>query len=79
MPFCTRCCTTVSSEELTSFAVDGSTVIICKSCVPKVLAPPGLDYELSYSNKKGLKLSATLGTAQINIHVPQEELSKLLR
>lgn len=69
MPKCQNCHSAVLSDELIP---DPSGINTCVDC-----AMPGLDYELSYSKKNGFKASARIGRAEINLHVPQEELTKV--
>jgi hypothetical protein len=61
--------------------------LLCGSCSSErqiVAAPVGtilgreFDYEFSYSKKEGLRASARLGTASIALHVPQEEITKIV-
>lgn len=85
MPHCESCNTELSSKEL--FTEVDTRKLICQDCgVGKVVELPQgnlilgreFDYDFSYSRKEGLKASANLGKASITLHIPQEELVKVL-
>ncbi len=75
----------VPSEKLKS-SPDGN-FLLCEPCTPQIATvfPAGglllgrdFDYDFSYSRKDGLKAEARLGKAVLSLHVPQEELIKVL-
>lgn len=85
MPHCEECKEEVSADQL--YEDQSNKDLLCKGCAdnrPIVSLPHGtimgreFDYDVSYSRKEGLKASARLGTASLNLHIPQEELSKVI-
>lgn len=81
MPHCESCNTQSPAVEL--HAQPETNKVLCATCDPEVL-PAGtllgreFDYDFSYSRKEGVKASASLGKATLSLHIPQEELIKVL-
>lgn len=86
MPHCEGCQAPVDSEKLHKDV--NTDELLCGPCAdqrPIVQLPLGktilgrdFDYDFSYSKKEGIKASARLGTATLSLHVPQEELTKVI-
>lgn len=81
MPHCQSCDTPTSSEELMEHPSTGA--LLCVGCKTQEMSPPiqtqDFDYEVSYSKKNGFTATAKLGGSTVSLHVPQEELTKVLR
>lgn len=63
-------------------------LLICNSCIDnsvntnkfvKSIAEGDMDYGFSYSKREGIKASARIGKAVVSVHIPQEELIKVLK
>jgi hypothetical protein len=84
MPHCDSCHVHVMPEKL--FQDTKTNETLCEPCadsrpvvaVPETFLGRNLDYEFSYSKKEGIRASAKLGTASLSLHVPQQELVKLI-
>ena len=85
MPHCDNCKTDVPSTSL--YKDMDNNELLCATCAdsrPIVQLPQGtflgrdFDYDVSYSRKEGIKAFARLGKATISLHVPQEELVKVV-
>ena len=81
MPHCETCQSQSPAVELHKHPVTDK--VVCATCDPEVLPAGSLlgrefDYDFSYSKKDGIKASASLGKATITLHVPQEELIKVI-
>ncbi len=85
MPHCDACHTHVLPENL--YQDNNTNEALCMTCAdtrPVVSVPENtfigrnFDYEFSYSKKEGVRASARLGTASLNLHIPQQELNKLI-
>lgn len=81
MPHCESCHVQPPAVEL--HIQPATNKVVCAACDPEVL-PAGtilgreFDYDFSYSKKDGFRASASLGKATLSLHVPQEELIKVL-
>lgn len=87
MPHCESCQKETPSDELVEDPPTNQPV--CLDCVGKpypsvVVLPAGtilgreFDYDLSYSRREGVKASVRLGKASLTLHVPQEEIVKVI-
>jgi hypothetical protein len=45
---------------------------------PDTILGRDFDYDFSYSKKDGIKAEARLGKASLKLHIPQEEIVKVL-
>ena len=83
MPHCQNCNGPTPAEELVEHPATGALLCsICKNPAMAITPPPfleDLDYEFSYSKKKGIHASARLGGATVSVHVPQEEIAKVFK
>lgn len=80
MPYCQVCKEPTLSENIVEHVITGA--LLCDNCVlstsPKEETELDFDYGFSYSNKRGLRAAARLGGATISLHIPQEELLKVI-
>ncbi len=80
MPHCEFCHVNPPAVEL---HVDEETnKLACANCKPEVISTETIlgrefDYDVSYSKKDGIKASARLGKASLELHIPQEEITKV--
>lgn len=81
MPHCEFCHVQPPAVEL---HVDvESNKLACAHCKPELVPPDTIlgrdfDYDFSYSKKDGIKAEARLGKASLKLHIPQEEIVKVL-